>query len=67
MYNRGGSGMAVSDGMGKGRWGEVREEHNVRHLCKMSLIAQKLKFNVNRQYPALEILPTVKGPAPMQV
>lgn len=67
MYNSDGRGMVVGDGMGKGRWEEVREEHNIRHLCKMSLIVQKLKCNVNRQYPAFEILPTVKGSAPMQV
>lgn len=39
--------LMVGDGIGMGRLEKVREEHNIRHLYKMSLIVQKLKFNVN--------------------
>lgn len=58
--------LVAGDRMEKS-WEEIKEEHNIRHLCKMSLIVQNLKYNVNGEYPVIEILPIAKGQVPMHV
>lgn len=59
--------LVVGDRMEKRSWEEIKEEHNIRHLCKMNLIVQNLKYNVNGEYPVIEILPIAKGQVPMHV